>query len=393
MKLLKKVILLGCLFNLMSCAVEPAGNSNSSFEQLFETAKDGDVIDLSKNIVSISDEKVYEINKNITIKNGYLYNAKFVITAENVIFENVSSINEIVLEGEKYSWNNIHEGVHLKNVSVKKLVVNRKNVAVRMNDQTIVNNMELNYFCFLHADDEVSIKNVKNNTDKNNCEVFFSVSGRNMVQTLYSVNDIYGFMFYINDELVARGSPLYEYNYPATIEVARLLGQIEPNIFDGEIKIVDNVLYLVTKFNLFNSSEKYSIRLDDRYRKIVSDGQKVKYHRYVDQYSYIKPMYNCFVAKIVDKVCINNDSCLVKLQGNGEEFIFYLDRYSDFRVGDTITLSLAEGLSIDTRYIDSQDYYYGVLFDYETGHNLESYDRMTEYLNHDFEQVYAKYDY
>lgn len=76
------------------------GGQSKTLKERINSASSGDVINLGKEDLEIKDSDSYTIDKPITICDGNLKNATFVIKTKNVVFENLRNVESILADKE-----------------------------------------------------------------------------------------------------------------------------------------------------------------------------------------------------------------------------------------------------------------------------------------------------
>lgn len=108
--LLSMLAVLSILCLITACGEKAGGdpvgsNTESSsktktLKERINSAQSGDVIDLGKEDLDIKDSDSYTIDKPITICNGNIKNATFVVKSDGVIFENLRSVESVIADKE-----------------------------------------------------------------------------------------------------------------------------------------------------------------------------------------------------------------------------------------------------------------------------------------------------
>lgn len=144
----------GCQNNASGTDENPSVNptpetpSQTTLKQKIAAAKDGVIIDLGSEELKIEENDSYTISKPLTIKNGNIKNATFVVESTNVTFENITDIKSIIVDekvgdgdfnlkncqtvGEVYVNGGGKNSVHIEKTAVEKLVVQKKDVRIAL---------------------------------------------------------------------------------------------------------------------------------------------------------------------------------------------------------------------------------------------------------------------
>lgn len=131
-------------------AVNPAPETpvKSSLKQRIAAAENGSVIDLGAETLEIEENDSYTISKPLTIKNGNIKTAAFVVESTDVTLENVTNIKSIIVDekvgdgdfklkncqevGDVYVNGGGKNSVHIEKTAVEKLVVQKKDVRIAL---------------------------------------------------------------------------------------------------------------------------------------------------------------------------------------------------------------------------------------------------------------------
>lgn len=131
-------------------AVNPAPETpvKSTLKQRIAAAENGSVIDLGAETLEIEENDSYTISKPLTIKNGNIKNATFIVESTNVTLENITDIKSIIVDekvgdgdfnlkncqtvGEVYVNGGGKNSVHIEKTAVVKLVVQKKDVRIAL---------------------------------------------------------------------------------------------------------------------------------------------------------------------------------------------------------------------------------------------------------------------
>lgn len=131
-------------------AVNPAPETpvKSTLKQRIAAAENGSVIDLGSEELKIEEADSYTISKPLTIKNGNIKNATFVVESTNVTLENITDIKSIIVDekvgdgdfnlkncqtvGDVYVNGGGKNSVHIEKTAVEKLVVQKKDVRIAL---------------------------------------------------------------------------------------------------------------------------------------------------------------------------------------------------------------------------------------------------------------------
>lgn len=131
-------------------AVNPAPETpvKITLKQRIAAAENGSVIDLGAETLGIEENDSYTISKPLTIKNGNIKNAAFVVESTDVTLENVTNIKSIIVDekvgdgdfnlkncqevGEVYVNGGGKNSVHIEKTAVEKLVVQKKDVRIAL---------------------------------------------------------------------------------------------------------------------------------------------------------------------------------------------------------------------------------------------------------------------
>lgn len=131
-------------------AVNPAPETpvKISLKQRIAAAENGSVIDLGAETLEIEENDSYTISKPLTIKNGNIKTAAFVVESTDVTLENVTNIKSIIVDekvgdgdfnlkncqevGDVYVNGGGKNSVHIEKTAVEKLVVQKKDVRIAL---------------------------------------------------------------------------------------------------------------------------------------------------------------------------------------------------------------------------------------------------------------------
>lgn len=144
----------GCQNNASSTdeppAVKPAPETpvKITLKQRIAAAENGSVIDLGAETLGIEENDSYTISKPLTIKNGNIKTAAFVVESTDVTLENVTNIKSIIVDekvgdgdfnlkncqevGDVYVNGGGKNSVHIEKTAVEKLVVQKKDVRIAL---------------------------------------------------------------------------------------------------------------------------------------------------------------------------------------------------------------------------------------------------------------------
>lgn len=144
----------GCQNNASGTDETPSVNptpetpSQTTLKQKIADAKDGSTIDLGSEELKIEEADSYTISKPLTIKNGNIKNATFVVESTDVTLENVTNIKSIIVDekvgdgdfnlkncqevGDVYVNGGGKNSVHIEKTAVEKLVVQKKDVRIAL---------------------------------------------------------------------------------------------------------------------------------------------------------------------------------------------------------------------------------------------------------------------
>ena len=112
--LLSMLAVLSILFLITACGDKPGDNpvdpsapekpsegvQSKTLKQRINEAQDGDVINLGKEDLEIKDSDSYTIEKSITIEDGNLKNATFVVKTDGVVFKNLRNVESVLADEE-----------------------------------------------------------------------------------------------------------------------------------------------------------------------------------------------------------------------------------------------------------------------------------------------------
>lgn len=131
-------------------AVNPAPETpvKNTLKQRIAAAENGSVIDLGAETLEIEENDFYTISKPLTIKNGNIKTAAFVVESTDVTLENVTNIKSIIVDekvgdgdfklkncqevGDVYVNGGGKNSVHIEKTAVEKLVVQKKDVRIAL---------------------------------------------------------------------------------------------------------------------------------------------------------------------------------------------------------------------------------------------------------------------
>lgn len=131
-------------------AVNPAPETpvKITLKQRIAAAENGSVIDLGAETLEIEENDSYTISKPLTIKNGNIKTAAFVVESTDVTLENVTNIKSIIVDekvgdgdfnlkncqevGDVYVNGGGKNSVHIEKTAVEKLVVQKKDVRIAL---------------------------------------------------------------------------------------------------------------------------------------------------------------------------------------------------------------------------------------------------------------------
>lgn len=144
----------GCQNNASGTDETPSVNptpetpSQTTLKQKIADAKDGSTIDLGSEELKIEEADSYTISKPLTIKNGNIKNATFVVESTDVTLENITDIKSIIVDekvgdgdfnlkncqevGDVYVNGGGKNSVHIEKTAVEKLVVQKKDVRIAL---------------------------------------------------------------------------------------------------------------------------------------------------------------------------------------------------------------------------------------------------------------------
>ncbi len=144
----------GCQNNVSGTDENPSVNptpetpSQTTLKQKIAAAENGSVIDLGAETLEIEENDSYTISKPLTIKNGNIKTAAFVVESTNVTLENITDIKSIIVDekvgdgdfnlkncqtvGEVYVNGGGQNSVHIEKTAVVKLVVQKKDVRIAL---------------------------------------------------------------------------------------------------------------------------------------------------------------------------------------------------------------------------------------------------------------------
>ncbi len=122
------------------------GGQSKTLKERINSAPSGDVINLGKEDLEIKDSDSYTIDKPITICDGNLKNATFVIKSDGVIFENLRNVESVLADEEiedgDFDISNCYEiqslyvrggganSIHIAATTIKNLQVAKENVRI-----------------------------------------------------------------------------------------------------------------------------------------------------------------------------------------------------------------------------------------------------------------------
>lgn len=131
-------------------AVNPAPETpvKITLKKRIAAAENGSVIDLGAETLEIEENDSYTISKPLTIKNGNIKTAAFVVESTDVTLENVTNIKSIIVDekvgngdfklkncqnvGDVYVNGGGKNSVHIEKTAVEKLVVQKKDVRIAL---------------------------------------------------------------------------------------------------------------------------------------------------------------------------------------------------------------------------------------------------------------------
>lgn len=144
----------GCQNNVSGTDENPSVNptpetpSQTTLKQKIAAAENGSVIDLGSEELKIEEADSYTISKPLTIKNGNIKNATFIVESTNVTLENITDIKSIIVDekvgdgdfnlkncqtvGDVYVNGGGKNSVHIEKTAVVKLVVQKKDVRIAL---------------------------------------------------------------------------------------------------------------------------------------------------------------------------------------------------------------------------------------------------------------------
>lgn len=127
---------------------EPETPVKITLKQRIAAAENGSVIDLGAETLEIEENDSYTISKPLTIKNGNIKTAAFVVESTDVTLENVTNIKSIIVDekvgngdfklkncqnvGDVYVNGGGENSVHIEKTAVEKLVVQKKDVRIAL---------------------------------------------------------------------------------------------------------------------------------------------------------------------------------------------------------------------------------------------------------------------
>lgn len=144
----------GCQNNVSGTDENPSVNptpetpSQTTLKQKIAAAKEEAIIDLGSEELKIEEADSYTISKPLTIKNGNIKNATFIVESTDVTLENVTNIKSIIVDekvgdgdfklkncqevGDVYVNGGGKNSVHIEKTAVEKLVVQKKDVRIAL---------------------------------------------------------------------------------------------------------------------------------------------------------------------------------------------------------------------------------------------------------------------
>lgn len=144
----------GCQNNASGTDENPSVNptpetpSQTTLKQKIAAAEEEAVIDLGSENLKVEENDSYTISKPLTIKNGNIKNATFVVESTKVTLENITDIKSIIVDekvgdgdfvlkncqtvGEIYVNGGGQNSVHIEKTTVEKLVVQKKDVRIAL---------------------------------------------------------------------------------------------------------------------------------------------------------------------------------------------------------------------------------------------------------------------
>lgn len=158
--LLSMLAVLSILFLITACGDKPGDNpvdpsapekpsegvQSKTLKQRINEAQDGDVINLGKEDLEIKDSDSYTIDKPITICDGNLKNATFVVKSDGVVFENLRNVESVLADEEirdgDFEISNCYEvqslyvrggganSIHIAATTINNLQVAKENVRI-----------------------------------------------------------------------------------------------------------------------------------------------------------------------------------------------------------------------------------------------------------------------
>lgn len=159
--LLSVIAVLSMLFILAACGEKPGdnpvtppnnenpitgGGQSKTLKERINSAPSGDVINLGKEDLEIKDSDSYTIDKPITICDGNLKNATFVVKSDGVVFENLRNVESVLADEEikdgDFDISNCFEiqslyvrggganSIHIAATTIKNLQVAKENVRI-----------------------------------------------------------------------------------------------------------------------------------------------------------------------------------------------------------------------------------------------------------------------
>ena len=122
------------------------GGQSKTLKERINSAPSGDVINLGKEDLEIKDSDSYTIDKPITICDGNLKNATFVVKSDRVVFENLRNVESVLADEEirdgDFEISNCYEvqslyvrggganSIHIAATTIKNLQVAKENVRI-----------------------------------------------------------------------------------------------------------------------------------------------------------------------------------------------------------------------------------------------------------------------
>lgn len=323
------------VFFLSSC--QPvAEHSPVTLQSKIDSAKNGDVIDLSEEVLQINQNENYTITKNLTIKNGSIKNSSIIFTGDTLYLENINSINDLFLEGEDCVEDNFDIGVHLINTSIKTFHQNRRNCAIYMTEFSFINLFDIKTCFYISTDDTTFIADNNwtyykwtkfSNEELNN----FRFSGREAIQKIQSPY----LKIYKENQLIQKGARAYIYNYPKNKYVAECMGLYPINLFS--VKVLEKKGTIVLDEGSFelNPTDEHKTIIKNKINEDVLIGVYPSDLKYVEKPAAINDMQ----VKIVDKKFMGTGHYYITTVTNKGNYIKLDCLYeAEYRLGDSINL-------------------------------------------------------